>query len=422
MKIAELPNKIAVSLLTGGSDRPYVYGLVTSLLSQGATVDLIGSDELDFPEFRGMRILTFLNLRGSTRRDVSFSAKVTRILIYYLRLIRYAATTRSKLFHILWNNKWETFDRTLLMLYYRLLGKRVVFTVHNVNAAKRDRKDSFLNRLTLRIQYRLSHHLFVHTESGRQELIEQFGLRRERVSVIPFGINNAVPHSALTTQAAKQRIGVGAGERTLLFFGRITPYKGLDWLIPAFRKIVIRSSNYRLVIAGGPDNCEEYWNRLRESIQEDVASGTILLNVGYIPDDEVEIYFKAADALILPYRDIYQSGVLFLGHSFGLPVLAADVGCLKDEIVAGRNGFVFRPGDPDDLIAAVERYFASTLYRDLDRQRSEICAYATARHSWDTVAQISMTVYADLMGRASDTPIRRNATGTTVDAKINQAQ
>ena len=46
----------------------------------------------------------------------------------------------------------------------------------------------------------------------------------------------------------------------------------------------------------------------------------------FIPDDETEIYFKAADVLVLPYRDIYQSGVLFLGHSFGLPVLAADVG------------------------------------------------------------------------------------------------
>ncbi len=419
MNVPDIPQNIAVSLLTGGSDRPYVYGLTTSLVSQGATLDLIGSDELDIPQFRGARTLTFLNLRGSTRHDASFSAKATRIVTYYLRLVCYAATTRSKIFHILWNNKWETFDRTLLMLYYRLLGKQIVFTVHNVNAAKRDRNDSLLNRLTLRIQYRLSHRLFVHTESMRRELIEDFGLQRERVSVIPFGINNAVPHSTLTTQAAKQRLGLKAGERAILFFGRITPYKGLDWLVPAFRKLVVRNSSYRLVIAGMPDNCEEYWTKLRESLQEDVESGTILLEAGFIPDDEVEIYFKAADALILPYRDIYQSGVLFLGHSFGLPVLAADVGCLKDEIVPEKTGFVFKPDDPEDLVDAVERYFTSTLYRDLDKRRSEICAYATARHSWDVVGQMTMTVYANLMGRMSATAISENAAGGAVDAKMS---
>ena len=55
---------------------------------------------------------------------------------------------------------------------------------------------------------------------------------------------------------------------------------------------------------------------------------------------------------MLPYRHIYQSGVLFSGYSFGLPVLAADVGSLKDEIVEGKTGFVFQPEDPVDLAKA----------------------------------------------------------------------
>ena len=75
----------------------------------------------------------------------------------------------------------------------------------------------------------------------------------------------------------------------------------------------------------------------------------MLLRDGFILDDETELYLKAADVLVLPYRYIYQSGVLFLGHSFGLPVIAADVGCLKDEIVEGQTGFIFRPEDPVDL-------------------------------------------------------------------------
>ena len=309
-------DEIVVSLLTGGSDRPYVFGLTTSLMSKGAVLDLIGSDELDFPEFRGKPGLNFLNLRGSFQPDVSFARKAWRVSMYYAKLIRYAGTAKPRLFHILWNNKFELFDRTLLMLYYRFLGKRIVFTVHNVNADRRDSKDTRLNRFTLRIQYRLSHHIFVHTEKMKRELTEEFGVQGARVTVIPFGINNAVPNTSLTPGDAKRRLGLREDERAILFFGRITPYKGLEYLIAAFRQVLARRDNYRLIIAGRPDNCEEYWRAIRKEIHDDVQQGRVLLRADFIPDEETEVYFKAADAVILPYRQIYQSGVLFLGTQF----------------------------------------------------------------------------------------------------------
>ena len=389
--------EIAVSVLTGGSDRPYVFGLTTTLISKHVFVDLIGSDELVFPEFRSMPGVNFLNLRGSSERNVSFGRKVLRVAMYYLKLIGYSATAKPKLFHILWNNKFEFFDRTLLMLYYRLLGKRIVLTVHNVNADKRDRKDTRLNRLTLRTQYWLADHIFVHTEKMKGELLEDFGQDSGRVTVIPFGINNAVPNTALTTDEAKQRLGLRKDEKVLLFFGRITPYKGLEYLIAAFQQIVASDENYRLIIAGRPDNCEKYWSALREEIQEDVRAGQVVLNADFIPDEETEVYFKAADAVILPYRQIYQSGVLFLGHSFGLPVLAADVGSLKDDIVEGKTGYTFRPEDPVDLARAIQEYFASDLYEDLNSRRQKIQDYANERHSWEVVGQMTTSVYASLL-------------------------
>jgi D-inositol-3-phosphate glycosyltransferase len=398
--------EIAVSVLTGGSDRPYVFGLTTTLISKHVFVDLIGSDELAFPEFRSMPGVNFLNLRGSSERNVSFGRKVLRVAMYYLKLIGYSATAKPKLFHILWNNKFEFFDRTLLMLYYRLLGKRIVLTVHNVNADKRDRKDTRLNRLTLRTQYWLAHHIFVHTEKMKGELLEDFGQDSGRVTVIPFGINNAVPNTALTTDEAKQRLGLRKDEKVLLFFGRITPYKGLEYLIAAFRQIVASDENYRLIIAGRPDNCEKYWSALREEIQEDVRAGQVVLNADFIPDEETEVYFKAADAVILPYRQIYQSGVLFLGHSFGLPVLAADVGSLKDDIVEGKTGYTFRPEDPVDLARAIQEYFASDLYEDLNSRRQKIQDYANERHSWEVVGQMTTSVYASLL-RIPSPGIRR---------------
>ncbi len=410
-------HQIAVALLTGGSDRPYVFGLTTSLMSQGAALDLIGSDELDCAEFCGKPGVNFLNLRGSQRPDATFASKVSRVSMYYAKLIRYAATAKPRVFHILWNNKFESFDRTLLMLYYRFLGKRIVLTAHNVNAGKRDSQDTHLNRLTLRIQYRLADRIFVHTEKMKVELIEEFGVQGSRVTVIPFGINNAVPNTPMTPGDAKQRLGIREGEKAILFFGRITPYKGLEYMIAAFRQILARRDDYRLIIAGRPDSCEGYWKAIRESIREDVQGGRVLLRAEFIPDDETEVYFKAADVLVLPYREIYQSGVLFLGHSFGLPVLAADVGSLKGEIVDGETGFVFRAEDPDDLASAIERYFASDLYADLNGRRQQIRNYATKRHSWDVVSQVTISVYADLLQvPLPGEPLNRDVSSASLDA------
>jgi D-inositol-3-phosphate glycosyltransferase len=410
LRVTDRLPEVAVSLLTGGSDRPYVFGLTTSLMSKGVALDLIGSDELDLPEFRSKPGLNFLNLRGSSRSDVSIQKKVFRISMYYAKLLRYAATAKPRLLHILWNNKFEYFDRTLLMLYYRLLGKQIVFTVHNVNANKRDLKDTRLNRLTLRIQYRLTHHIFVHTEKMKHELIEEFGVQSGRVTIIPFGINNSVSNTSLTPLDAKLRLGLGKDEKAILFFGRITPYKGLEYLIAAFRQLQAADGNYRLIIAGRPDRCEEYWQTIREGIRDDVQRGQLLLKADFIPDNEIEIYFKAADAVILPYRDIYQSGVLFLGQSFGLPALAADVGSLKDDIVEGKTGLAFRPEDPADLARAVKQYFASDLYVNLNDRRQEIRDYATERHSWDVVSEMTMSVYANLLR----VPVPRQSRGVEI--------
>jgi hypothetical protein len=105
-------SQIAVALLTGGGDRPYAYGLATELMAKGIGLDLIGSDDLDCPEFHHKPGLRFLNLRGDQRPDASLTRKAARVSRFYAKLIRYAATAKPKIFHILWNNKFLFFDRT----------------------------------------------------------------------------------------------------------------------------------------------------------------------------------------------------------------------------------------------------------------------------------------------------------------------
>jgi glycosyltransferase involved in cell wall biosynthesis len=386
-----------VSLLTAGRDRPYALGLAAALAAAGVQFDFIGSNEVDGPELHTSPQIHFLNLRGDQSVDAGLLKKMIRVLAYYRRLLGYAMTAKPKVFHILWNNKFELFDRTALMLFYKLLGKKIVFTAHNVNAGVRDANDSWLNRATLKFQYRRCDHIFLHTEKMKAELVAGYGVPETKATVIPFGINSTVPDTALTTAEARQRLGLGEPEKTLLFFGNIAPYKGVEFLVDAFIRMAGRAENYRLIIAGRPKGSEDYWAGLLAKINASPVRDKIILKIEYVPDAETEIYFKAADVLILPYIHVFQSGVLFLGYNFGLPSIAADVGALKEEIVAGETGFVFRPQDSADLAATIEKYFASELYRHLDRKRQLIRDYANERYSWTKVGEITKRVYADLL-------------------------
>src|SRR5436190_12962325 len=387
-----------VSLLTGGGDKPYALGMAAALTSAGIHVDFIGSDDLRVPELLGDSQVNFLNLRGDQSSEARLLAKVLRVLSYYGKLVFYAATARPKLFHILWNNKFEVFDRTLLMLYYRMLGKKITLTVHNVNAGKRDLNDSFLNRFSLRIQYNLCCHIFVHTERMKSELVSDFAVTVDKVSVIPFGINNTVPKTDLTSGEAKRMLGIADSDKTLLFFGNIAPYKGLEYLVSAFTELLNKDRSYRLIIVGRPKGSEGYWKQIQEGIVRNDIGDRIIQRIEYIPDEETELFFKAADVLILPYTRVFQSGVLFLGYSFGLPAIAADVGTLKDEIIEGQTGFVFKPQDSSDLAKTIWRYFTTELFSGLDRWRPKIKAYANERNSWNEVTKITTSVYSNVLG------------------------
>ena len=391
--------EVGAALLTGGFDKHYTFGLAMALAAEDVSLEIIGGDTVDCPAFHNPPKLAFLNLRGSKEENTGLMAKVSRVLLYYARLVRYAACARPKVFHILWNNKFEFFDRTLLMLYYKLMGKKICFTAHNINEGKRDFKDSVLNRLTLRIQYRLADRVFVHTDKMKQELLEEFGVRDRAVCVIPYGINNSVPHTDLTSREAKQRLGVSADQKTILFFGAIRPSKGLDYLVDAFLRLAAVHPEYRLIIAGETrKETKDYFDKVRQTIDGHPNRSQVIQRIEYIPDEETEVYFKAADVIAMPYTLIFQSGVLFLAHSFGLPVVASDVGSFREDITEGRTGFLCRPCDAADLSRAIEQYFASDLFQTLDWRRHEIQARANARHSWSTVGKMTREVYAGLLG------------------------
>ncbi len=387
-----------VSILTGGWDPHYALGLLRALKNRELEIDFIANEEMKHDgALMGSNNVRYLDFRGNQDAKAALREKVVRVLKYYSRLIRYAGTSESQLFHILWMSKFILFEGTLLNWYFRLMGKKIVYTAHNINAWERDGGDRKWKRSFLKRMYAGMDHIFVHTEEMKKKLGDEYAVPEEKVTVVPFGINNVIPRSALDGQRARQTLGLGTEHRIVLFFGNIALYKGVDILIDAAGILKERIPNLKIVIAGMVGKkCPEHWKEIEKRIQEKQLESSVLLRTEYIPDGEVEVFFKAADVAVLPYRRIFQSGVLALAYSFGLPVIVSDVGPLSGEVIEGETGFVCQPENPIDLAARIEIFFSSSLFSNPDT-REKIIDYGRKRNSWDEVGNRTFKVYENLL-------------------------
>ena len=390
--------EMKVGLLTAGKDQHYALGLLGALQRKSVHIECIGNDLMTTSEVVRTGYVDYYNLVGNQDSDTSISQKVLRVLQYYPRLIIYAARTDAKLFHILWFRKFPSVERTLLNVYFKTLGKKLVFTAHNVDDQARNGKTSLANKLSLRFLYNIVDHILVHTPKMKLELIKEFGIAEEKITVVPHGINDVIPEAKVTRLEAKQQLGFGLHEKILLFFGNIAPYKGLEDLIRALAAL-IEEDQFRLVIAGPVKDkgCEGYWRELEKMIKDLRLSDYVQKEVRLIPDEDVGVFFKASDVLVLPYKRIYQSAVLLLSYRQGLPVIAADVGSLREDIVEGQTGLIFRAGDPADLAAKIRTYFASDLFRDLESNGQRIREYGDNRFSWEKNVDSTFAVYQSLL-------------------------
>jgi glycosyltransferase involved in cell wall biosynthesis len=149
-------------------------------------------------------------------------------------------------------------------------------------------------------------------------------------------------------------LNIDPSKKNLLFFGFIRDYKGLDLLIEAFNTL---DNSYNLIIAG---ECYGSFDKYRDMINNSPLKENIHVFTDYIPDNKVPVFFGAADVCILPYKSATQSGITSIAYHFGVPIIATDVGGLKESITHESTGLIVPKPDKELLSESIKFYFVKS--------------------------------------------------------------
>jgi D-inositol-3-phosphate glycosyltransferase len=382
-----------ISILNAGQQPDYLYGLVSGLSEiPSLEIEVVDSTN-SVGAFETFRNVTLFNLRGDNASQQSFLTKAWRTAQYYIRLLLYTAHTPSKIFHIQWENSIILFDRTLLILYYKLFGKKLIVTAHNVYRESRDGKPSPLRWLSLKMMYQSVDRIIVHTLKMKEELCACFQISPEKVIIVPHGINNRVQKKGMTQEEARQRLGISPAAHVVLFFGQIDEYKGIEILLDAAAVLIKEDPSMRLIVAGKPKHGSRYLEKLKIQIERTMPKEHVRFDPRFIPDDEVETFFAGTDCIVLPYRKIFQSGIIFLAYRFGVPIIATDIGSFREDILHGITGYICQPDNPQDMAMQIRIFFQSTLFQQREKSRASINAIAERKYSWAECSRQTFEVY-----------------------------
>lgn len=192
---------------------------------------------------------------------------------------------------------------------------------------------------------------------------------------------------AIDPITAKNKLGIPADQRILLFFGFIRKYKGLDILLEAMAKPDVKALNIKLLVAG-----EFYQDKhpYLEQISSLGIENDVILRDAFIPDSEVATICCTADFIVQPYRHATQSGVTPLAYHFDIPMIVTNVGGLPDMVEHDRTGLITQP-DPDALAVAIVQAFqnGSTHFKPALKEFKK-------QFTWDTFAHRLLSLYQDL--------------------------
>ncbi len=354
---------------------PYDRALAAALARTGAEVELLTSRFLygPVPAAEGYRVEERFYRRSARRGLEAPGRRAFKLAEHLPDMLRLRGALDADVVHYQW--------LTVPPLDAALLPPRRprVMTAHYVLPPRpRRRQVAAARRLFARMDA-----VVAHSEHGAARLRDELGLDPSRVRVVHHGVFDYL--TRLPEEKPLPPELEGAEGPVILFFGLLRPYKGLDTLLDAFRRV----EGAELWIVGNPRMDVE---PLRHAAAE--APGRVRLLTRFLEDAELPAIFRRADLLVLPYRDAEQSGVLYAGLAFAKPLVLSAVGGFPEVAATGAARLV-PPEDPVALAAALAELTAD------EAARAELAAAAARAaagpYSWDEAARRTLALYEELL-------------------------
>ncbi len=266
--------------------------------------------------------------------------------------------------------------------YLKKNGVKIIWTVHNLE--NHNKKYLKIDRRVRRKLFSLVDRIIIMSDYAKTRLEDSYKIKISNSEVIPLPNYIGIYKDEVTKTDAREKFGLHEDDKVILFLGLIKRYKGVDVLFNS--KIFRESNNIKWIIAGRVEP-EEYKLELEKKFQ---GLNNVITNFKYIPDDELQYFFRAADAAILPYTDFLTSSNLLLSMSFKLPGICSDHGFFR-EILKGTENLFFNANEPGSLNKVIEKVFDSNLEK-IGEENYKLMQ----KYSPETIAGQTLKLYRSL--------------------------
>ena len=244
---------------------------------------------------------------------------------------------------------WHPYFAPCYVLLGMAMGRQnLVYLCHNVLPHESFPFAGLLTKAVLK----KGKHFIVQANQEKQNL-ERL-LKKPDVAVTPHPTYDAFQMTGIERSRAKEKLNLDMEQKVLLFFGFVREYKGLKHLLKAMPDIISKEGNVILLIAGDFGDQKDEYTHLIETMG---IKTSVRVEDGYIPDQDVEIYFAACDLVVLPYESATQSGIAQIAFGFERPVVVTNTGGLPDVVEHDKTGYVVEPCNPKALAAAVTDFY-----------------------------------------------------------------
>jgi len=273
------------------------------------------------------------------------------------RTAREVIAVRPDLLVLHW---WVTFWALPFAMIARTIrrqGVPVLYVCHNVLPHEEKPWDRALARLALS-----QGDQFVVMAKAEEQRLKVLlpGATVHRISLPSYAALAEVEHP-LPPEKARRRLGLAPKKPVALFFGFVRPYKGLRFLLEAMPEVLAQVEMHLLIVGEFWEGKEMYL----EIINRLGIGKAVSIVDRYVSNEEVAVFFSAADVVVLPYIDVTQSAVVQLAYGFGKPVITTSVGDLQDVVKHQQTGLIVPPANSAALAEALKHFINQRLQQPM---------------------------------------------------------